>query len=170
FPHLHDLCCSWIISAMQKLYLMRVLRGFARGILVVVTSVMALLVVICALIVVQGRDDDTQRFDTGHVGAALVIGPAQPDGGTAALQQARLDHAIDLFRHGMVSRIIVSGASGPGNAVAATVSGKQYLVEHGMPAEALLLEDQGTTPWESLQHVAPLARTNKIGTVLIVSE
>ena len=53
---------------------------------------------------------------------------------------------------------------------AATIFGKQYLADHGMPAEALLLEDQGATPWESLQHVAPLARTNRIGTVLIVSE
>jgi uncharacterized SAM-binding protein YcdF (DUF218 family) len=155
---------------MQKVYLTRVLRGFAHGVLVSVLSVVALVALICALIVVQGRDDDRRRFGAGQVGAAIVIGPDWNGESAAALERARLDHAVDLFRQGLVSRIIVTGARGPGAVNSAAASGKQYLVEHGMPAEALLVEDQGTTPWESLRNVAPLARTNGIGSVLIVSE
>ena len=50
------------------------------------------------------------------------------------------------------------------------IAGKQYLIDHGMTADALLLEEQGTNTWESLRNAVPLARANRIGAVLLVSD
>jgi uncharacterized SAM-binding protein YcdF (DUF218 family) len=84
--------------------------------------------------------------------------------------RARLDHALDLYRRGQVRQIILTGGVGTGDTTSEAAAGKQYLIDHGMTADALLLEEQGTNTWESLRNAVPLARANRIGAVLLVSD
>jgi uncharacterized SAM-binding protein YcdF (DUF218 family) len=155
---------------MQKLYFSRLVRGFIRSILLIAVSFLALIALICVLSVVQGRDDDANRVGVGRIGAAVVLSPTQREDSSTAILQARLDHALDLYRRGLVSHVILTGAGKPDDQISQAAAGKQYLIEHGMPPDALLLEDRGTTTWESLQNVVPLARSNGIGAVLLVGD
>jgi len=143
----------------------RMLRGFARGVLLGAGSLATLILVICALIVVQGQRDETRP-----AGAAIVLGAAQWNGTPSPVLQARLDHALDLYRRGSVSRVILTGGVGQGDSLSEAAAGREYLVKRGLPDEALLLEEQGTTTWESLRSAADIARANGIGSVLLVSD
>jgi uncharacterized SAM-binding protein YcdF (DUF218 family) len=158
------------MRAMQKLYRSRILRGFTRGALLAAGSLLALVVVICLLIVIEGRRDDAQQVGVGRVGAAVVLGAAQWNGDPSPVLRARLDHALELYRRGQVRQIILTGGVGPGDTVSEAAAGKEYLVAQGLPADALLLEETGTTTWESLRNAATLARENQIGAVLLVSD
>ena len=154
---------------MQNLQLSRALRGFIRGILLVAGSLAAVIAVLCALIVIQGRGDDAQQV-AGGVGAAIVLGAAQWNGDPSPVLQARLDHALDLYRKGQVHRIILTGGVGPGDKTSEAAAGREYLVARGLPAGDLMLEETGTTTWESMRQAAALAGQNHIGAVMLVSD
>jgi uncharacterized SAM-binding protein YcdF (DUF218 family) len=158
------------MRSMNTRLLLRILGGFLRGLALASGTLLALLLLICALIVVQGRRDEAQQVGTGRVGAALVLGAAQWNGDPSPVLRARLDHALDLYRRGQVRQIILTGGVGPGDTTSEAAAGKQYLVEQGMSPDVLLLEEQGTTTWESLRNAVPLARANRIGAVLLVSD
>ena len=155
---------------MNTRYAFRLLAGFLRGLIVIAVALLALLGLVCALIVTQGRRDEAQQVGAGQVGAALVLGAAQWNGDPSPVLRARLDHALELYRRGQVRQIILTGGVGSGDITSEAAVGKQYLIDRGMNADALLLEEQGTTTWESLRNAAPLARANRIGAVLLVSD
>ena len=155
---------------MNTRYAIRLLAGFMRGLIIIAVAVLALLGLVCGLIVAQGRRDEAQQVGSGQVGAALVLGAAQWNGNPSPVLRARLDHALDLYRRGQVRQIILTGGVGSGDTTSEAAASKQYLIGQGMTADALLLEDQGTTTWESLHNAVPLARTNRIGAVLLVSD
>jgi uncharacterized SAM-binding protein YcdF (DUF218 family) len=155
---------------MNTRYALRLLAGFLRGLIAVAVALLVLLGLVCALIVAQGRRDEARQVGAGQVGAALVLGAAQWNGDPSPVLRARLDHALDLYCRGQVRQIILTGGVGSGDTTSEAAAGKQYLIDRGMTADALLLEEQGTTTWESLRNAVPLAHTNRIGAVLLVSD
>jgi uncharacterized SAM-binding protein YcdF (DUF218 family) len=155
---------------MNTRYAIRLLAGFLRGLIIIAVTLLALLGLVCGLIVIQGRRDEARQIGAGHVGAALVLGAAQWNGDPSPVLRARLDHALELYRRGQVRQIILTGGTGPGDTTSEAAVGKRYLIAQGLAADALLLEEQGTTTWESLRNAVPLARANRIGAVLLVSD
>ena len=54
-----------------------------------------------------------ERRDTARpVAAIVVLGAAQYVGHPSPVLRARIDHAIELFKHGMAPRIIFTGGFG----------------------------------------------------------
>lgn len=157
-------------ARMQKLYRLRNLRGAARGLLLVAGSLFGLIAVLCVLIVLEGRRDDAPQVGRGRVGAAVVLGAAQWNGDPSPVLRARLDHALDLYQGGQVRQIILTGGVGPGDATSEADAGRAYLLDQGVAPEALLLEQTGTTTLESLRNTAEIARANRIGAVILVSD
>jgi len=155
---------------MQRLYVARGLRGFARGLVRAAVSVVALMALICVLIVLEGQRDDLQNLGVGRAGAAIVLGAAQSGGDPSPVLHARLDHALDLYRRGQVRLIVLTGGAGRGNTASDAAAGKQYLLGRGLPAEALLTEEHSTSTWENLRDSAPLIQSNQIGAVVLVSD
>ena len=82
----------------------------------------------------------------------------------------RASYALDLYRRGLVSRIILTGGVGRGDRLSEAAAGKQYLIEQRLPAEVLLLDERSTTTRENLRNAAALARANGINSVLLVSD
>jgi len=150
---------------MRNFHAWRILKGFLRSLISIAVSVAALGVLVCGLIVLQGQRDEARQS-----GAAIVLGAAQWNGDPSPVLRARLDHALDLYRRGLVSRIILTGGVGRGDKLSEAAAGKQYLIEQRLPAEALLLDERSTTTWENLQNAAALARANGINSVLLVSD
>ena len=150
---------------MRNLHAWRILKGFLRSLISIAASIAALGALVCGLIVLQGQRDEARQS-----GAAIVLGAAQWNGDPSPVLRARLDHALDLYRRGLVSRIILTGGVGRGDRLSEAAAGKQYLIEQRLPAEALLLDERSTTPRENLQNAAALARANGINSVLLVSD
>jgi uncharacterized SAM-binding protein YcdF (DUF218 family) len=150
---------------MRNLHAWRILKGFLRSLISIAVSVVALGALVCGLIVLQGQRDEARQS-----GAAIVLGAAQWNGDPSPVLRARLDHALDLYRRGLVSRIILTGGVGRGDRLSEAAAGKQYLIEQRLPAEALLLDERSTTTRENLRNAAALARANGINSVLLVSD
>jgi uncharacterized SAM-binding protein YcdF (DUF218 family) len=113
----------------------------------------------------QARRDEARPSD-----AIVVLGAAQWDGKPSPVLQARLDHAIDLYRAGYAPEVIVTGGVGTGDQYSEAGVGRQYLLTHGVPASAVLTENHGRDSYESMVGAAGLMRHNGWNRVLLVSD
>jgi uncharacterized SAM-binding protein YcdF (DUF218 family) len=107
---------------------------------------------------------------TGPVDAIVVMGAAQYDGEPSPQLAARLDHAVELWPQGRAGLVVVTGGKQPGDRFTEAEASAAYLREHGVPDSAIVLEDQGTSSYESLQGVAGLLRERGLDEVLIVTD
>ena len=113
----------------------------------------------------QSRDDEVSPAE-----AIVVLGAAQYDGVPSPVFEARLEQAAHLFDTDVSDTIIVTGGKQPGDRFTESEAGETYLIEHGVSAERILLEEQGTTTLESLRGVADIAEQQGIDSVLLVSD
>ena len=144
------------------------MRRFRRVILIVLGVLVVLLAYPTWLawrIWDQSRNDEVRAAD-----AIVVMGAAQYDGRPSPVLRARLDHALYLYREDLSPTVIVTGGRQEGDRFAEAEVGANYLAAEGVPPEAILAEDEGTTTLESLERVHALARDEGIDTVLLVSD
>jgi uncharacterized SAM-binding protein YcdF (DUF218 family) len=112
----------------------------------------------------------SHRDENHSADAIVVLGAAQYDGEPSPIFKARLDQAAYLFREGFSTTVIVTGGKQEGDRFTEAEAGANYLVSQGVPSEAFLLENQGSTTLESLREVRKLADEHGIGSVLLVSD
>ena len=112
-----------------------------------------------------GRADDD-----GPVDAIVVMGAAQYDGRPSPQLAARLDHVVELWPQGVAPIVVVTGGNIPGDRFTEAEASATYLAERGVPLEALLLENDGSTSYESLDAVADLLVARGLDEVLIVTD
>ena len=101
--------------------------------------------------------------------AIVVLGAAQYDGEPSPVLRSRLDHAAELYEAGVAPIIVVTGGNQPGDRFTEAGAGDRYLQQHGVPADALRLETQGASSWESLAAAARFLRAEGITDVVLVS-
>jgi len=87
---------------------------------------------------------------------ALVLGAAQYDGRPSPVFAGRLEAALELYRSGRVSRIIVSGGRRQGDRYSEGEAGCRFLAERGVPKAALSCETESRSTWENLLFSKPL--------------
>ena len=87
---------------------------------------------------------------------ALVLGAAQYDGRPSPVFAGRLEAALELYRSGRVSRIIVSGGRSEGDRYSEGEAGCRFLAERGVPETALACETESRSTWENLLFSKPL--------------
>ncbi|NND73461.1 MAG: YdcF family protein [Ilumatobacter sp.] len=115
-----------------------------------------------------GRGDQARPVD-----AIVVMGAAQYDGRPSPQLAARLDHVAELWPAGHADLVVVTGGKRPGDRFTEAEASRGYLIERGVPAEAILLENDGATSLDSLQGVATMLeqRTgNERSSVLVVTD
>lgn len=112
----------------------------------------------------------SHRDENHSADAIVVLGAAQYDGDPSPIFQARLDQAAYLYSEGFSPTVIVTGGKQAGDRYTESQAGENYLVGQGIPAEAILNENQGSTSLESLQQVRSMANDHGIDSVLLVSD
>ena len=112
-----------------------------------------------------GRADQAQPVD-----AIVVMGAAQYDGEPSPQLAARLDHVVELWPRGLAPLVVVTGGNRPGDRFTEAEASAAYLTERGVPADAIVLEDAGTTSYESLRGVRELLAQRNLDDVLIVTD
>ena len=112
-----------------------------------------------------GNSDQARKVD-----AIVVLGAAQYDGRPSPQLQARLDHVVQLWNEGLAPLVVVTGGKQPGDRFTEAAASARYLEANGIEADAILLEDEGRSSWESLRSVAALLDQRGLTRVLLVSD
>lgn len=84
--------------------------------------------------------------------------------------EARVNHAVDLYKKDLASKIIMSGGDdapgGPNEALAM----KEMAMKRGVSGEDILLEQKSTSTYENLKFSKALMAENNLSTAIIVTE
>jgi len=123
----------------------------------------------CAIVVWQAaHHDDASEIDRAD--AIIVLGAAQYDGAPSPVFAGRLDHAALLFEQGRAGSVLVLGGGQPGDRFTEAEAGRAYLVEKGVPQDAILPVPKGHTTYESLRAAAPVMRDAGMDSAFLVSD
>ena len=95
-----------------------------------------------------GRTSGPQTAD-----AIVVMGAAQYDGRPSTQLAARLDHVVELWQVGAARTVYVTGGNQPGDRFTEASASKDYLVERGVPAAAIIEESQSHSTWEAFSNL-----------------
>ncbi len=112
-----------------------------------------------------GRSDQARSVD-----AIVVLGAAQYDGRPSPQLAARLDHVVELWPEGLAPIVVVTGGNQPGDRFTEAESSAVYLVERNVPESAILMENEGSTTYGSMEGVAALLDERGLDRVLIVTD
>ena len=112
-----------------------------------------------------GRSDDRQPVD-----AIVVLGAAQYDGRPSPQFQARLDHALELWKLDLASYIVVTGGKQVGDRFTEAAAARKFFETKGVKDNLIFEENLGKTTYASLLAVSRIASERKIERVLIVSD
>ena len=112
-----------------------------------------------------GRSDDRQPVD-----AIVVLGAAQYDGRPSPQFQARLDHALKLWKLDLASYIVVTGGKQVGDRFTEAAAARKFFESKGVTDNLIFEENLGKTTYASLLAVSRIASERKIERVLIVSD
>jgi len=111
-----------------------------------------------------GRADQARGVD-----AIVVMGAAQYDGRPSPQLAARLDHVVELWSEGLAPLVIVTGGKQAGDRFTEASASAQYLVDRGVPADAIVQEGSSTNTYESLSGARQLVDPS-VHSVLIVTD
>jgi vancomycin permeability regulator SanA len=126
---------------------------------------LALVVAQLAVVAIDGVTDEL-----GPADLAVVLGTKVGEDGRASDRlRARLDRGAELYRQGLVPRIVVSGGRGRSGFEEADVM-RGYLVAAGVPADRVVADRSGVDTWASARFVADLAKRTGARRVLVVSQ
>jgi len=143
----------------------RNVRRALRALLLLVVAVVGYFLITLFQVWSTGRSDQA-----GAVDAIVVMGAAQYDGDPSPQLAARLDHVVELWPQGLAPLVVVTGGNQPGDRFTEAQASADYLAERGVPEDAIVLEDQGATSYESLQGVADLLGARGLESVLVVTD
>lgn len=112
----------------------------------------------------------SHRDDPRPADAIVVLGAAQYNGRPSPVLQARLDHAISLYRDGVAPVVVVTGGRQSGDRVTEAKASADYLIARGVPDTAIRREVQGGDTWESLAAAARFLGRDGAENVVLVSD
>ena len=137
----------------------------ARAFLSASLVVAAFLCIVAAYIVTFGHVDLRRPAD-----AAVVFGAkVDPDGKPCDALVERLETGIELYRQGLVQRIIMTGAVGPNGQSEPKVM-KKYAETRGVPASRIVVDEAGSNTRASAASCAKIARKLGLERVLAVTQ
>lgn len=121
-------------------------------------------VTLAAILMVGNRDS------AEPAGAIVVLGAAQYAGRPSPVLEARLDHAVRLYRRDIAPVLIMTGGKAEGDITSEAEVGRRYAIRRGVPASAILIENESRSTTEQMHAVAAMVRRRKLGSVVLVSD
>ena len=113
----------------------------------------------------QSTKDEAQPAD-----AIIVLGAAEYRGRPSPVLEARLNHALFLYLKRMAPQIITTGGAGGDPVFTESTVGRSYLTQHGVPAEAIIVEEEGDSTARSVAAVAEIMRRMGLKSAIVVSD
>ena len=100
----------------------------------------------------------------------IVLGAAEYRGRPSPVLQARLDHALSLYRKELAPYLLTTGGSGGDPVYTEGEVGRAYLTQHGVPSEAIVVEPEGATTAQSLEAAAEIMQRMNFHSCIVVSD
>ena len=138
------------------------------GVAVLVLGVLGILLATAIAVWRAAHTDDARRVD--HADAIVVLGAAQYNGTPTPVFVGRLEQAMLLFNEHRASRVIVLGGKEPGDVTTEGDAGRNYLIDHGLPASEVVAEPEGNDSYESLQAAAAYMKAHDLHSAFLVSD
>ena len=112
--------------------------------------------------------DDARHVE--HADAIVVLGAAQYNGHPTTVFVGRLEQAKLLFDEGRADTVIVVGGKQPGDVTTEGDSGRNYLIQQGLPSDAVVAEPVGNDTYESLKGAVDYMKAHGMASAFLVSD
>jgi uncharacterized SAM-binding protein YcdF (DUF218 family) len=100
----------------------------------------------------------------------IVLGAAEYRGRPSPVLQARLNHALSLYRRGLARYLLTTGGAGGDPVYTEGEVGRAYLTQRGVPSEAIVVEPEGATTAQSLEAAAEIMQRMNLHSCIVVSD
>ena len=135
---------------------------------------LALLLVVAVfgyLVHVAAQIQRESTIDEEHAADAIVaLGAAEYSGRPSPVLEARLNHALYLYLKHLAPRIITTGGAGGDPIFTEGSVSRDYLTHRGVPAEAIVVENEGSTTARSIVAVSEIMRRMNMKSAIVVSD
>ena len=118
-----------------------------------------------ARIVQSAATDETKKAD-----AAIIMGAAAYGDKPSPVFEQRIAHGVELYKKGLVRKLILTGGFGDGAQHAESEVARRYAIDQGVPQRDLLMENKSRTTLENLQQARDLMKANGLSEALLVSD
>jgi uncharacterized SAM-binding protein YcdF (DUF218 family) len=135
---------------------------------ILLLAVLGILVATAVAVWQAAHTDDARHV--AHADAIVVLGAAQYNGTPTPVFVGRLEQAELLFHEHRSNRVIVLGGNQPGDITTEAASGRNYLIDHGVPPADVVAEPEGNDSYESLQAAANYMKSHDLHSAFLVSD
>jgi uncharacterized SAM-binding protein YcdF (DUF218 family) len=140
-------------------------RAIAGLLILLVILVSGYLFYVARQIERQSNVDEAERADV-----IIVLGAAEYNGRPSPVLRARLNHALLLYLRGLAPYLLTTGGSGGDPVYTEGEVSRAYLIKHGVPSEAILVEPQGATTAQSLEAAVEIMDRMNLHSCIVVSD
>src|SRR5205823_5421672 len=130
-----------------------------------ILAVFGYLIYVSAQIGEQSTRDEARPADV-----ILVLGAAEYRGRPSPVLRARLDHALELYNLKLAPCIMTTGGAGGDPVFTEGGVGRSYLISHGVPSEAIIVENESESTVESLAMAGEIMRRMGLHSLIVVSD
>jgi uncharacterized SAM-binding protein YcdF (DUF218 family) len=140
-------------------------RWFKLAVLAGVVGVLATLAYYVIGIERQSKTEEARRADV-----IVVLGAAEYNGRPSPVLRARLEHALELWQAGYAPRILTTGGAGGDVRYTEGIVGRDYMIQHGVPLELLIVEQESESTAQTLAAVSEIMRRMSLHSAILVSD
>ncbi|HVW84976.1 MAG TPA: YdcF family protein [Bryobacteraceae bacterium] len=140
-------------------------RAAALLAMAMVTFVLGYLIALSVRIGRQSTRDEARPADV-----IIVMGAAEYRGHPSPVLKLRLDHAAQLYQKRLAPYIMTTGGPGGDPSFTEGGVGRSYLMDRGVPAEAIIVETEGESTAYSLTAASEILRRMGLRSCIIVSD
>ncbi|MBD0323296.1 MAG: YdcF family protein, partial [Aldersonia sp.] len=108
--------------------------------------------------------------DHTRADAIVVLGAAQYSGTPSSVFEARLEQARKLYEEGVAPTVITVGGKQEGDEYTEAASGKNYLIDSGVPADQVVAVEEGSDTLRSIEAVGDAMRNRDLSSAVLVSD
>ncbi|HWE50044.1 MAG TPA: YdcF family protein [Bryobacteraceae bacterium] len=123
---------------------------------------------LCSLTLRISRESKGDKVRPSDV--IVVMGAAEYRGHPSPVFKLRLDHAVTLYEQHLAPYIMTTGGPGGDPSFTEGGVGRSYLIDRGVPAERLIVEDAGESTAWSLSAATEILRRMGLRSCIIVSD
>lgn len=142
-----------------KKRMMRVLVGL------IVAGALAEGVLLAAIVYMENIEHPIRDADAIIVLGAMV----RPDGALSTVLERRVEVAHEAYQQGRAERVIVCGAQGKNEPSTEARAMAEALIERGVPAQAILLEEDSFNTAQNLTNARRIMQDEGLDSALVVT-
>lgn len=144
-------------------------RRWLRNAALVVFAGMLAAAAYLAWVTVRIKDQSTLD-EARPADVIMVLGAAEYRGHPSPVLKARLDHALYLYRKGFAPHILTTGGAGGDPQFTEGEVGRAYLITHGVPSEAIIVEPEGGSTVHTLAAASEIMSRLALRSCIVVSD